>query len=97
MGAGSKRADVHSAAHIALENILHPNLHRGDGWILQGLELYVLPDDRWQQNEVSDRAAAVVESMLPILRAWLECSEDRSEQLEELLGKMNGILLDTVR
>ncbi len=97
MGVGSERADVHSAAHIALENILHPNLHRGDGWILQGLELYVLPDDRWQQNEVSDRAAAVVESMLPILRAWLECSEDRSEQLEELLGKMNGILLDTVR
>ena len=97
MGAGNERTGVHPSALIALENIFHPNLHRRDGWTLQGVELYVLPDDRWQQNEVSGRAAAVVESMLPILRAWLDCSDDRSEQLEELLGKMNGILLDTVR
>ena len=52
-----------------------------DGTETQRVELFATPDDRWQQNEVSQRAIAIVEELNECRDAWLLCS------LEKELGE----------
>jgi hypothetical protein len=40
----------------------------------QRVELFATPDDRWQQNEVSQRAHSVVEELTWHRNEWLQCS-----------------------
>ncbi len=44
-----------------------------DGTETQRVELFATPDDRWQQNEVSQRAIAIVEELAERRDAWLRC------------------------
>lgn len=37
------------------------------------VELFATPDDRWQQNEVSQRAQSIVEELTESRNAWLRC------------------------
>ena len=39
----------------------------------QRVELFATPDDRWQQNEVSQRAHAIVEELRMHRNEWLQC------------------------
>lgn len=39
----------------------------------QRVEMFATPDDRWQQNEVSQRAIAIVEELAERRDAWLRC------------------------
>lgn len=36
-----------------------------------GVELYLLPEDRWQQNDIANRAGSVVEAIEAFADAWL--------------------------
>lgn len=64
---------------------------------LSRVELYVHPEDRWQQNEVGDRAAAILEYLVPILNAWTKMPEVGPKELERLLWELDPSLLDPVR
>ena len=44
-----------------------------DGTETHQVELFATPDDRWQQNEVSQRAIAIVEELVERRDAWLKC------------------------
>ncbi len=44
-----------------------------DGVETERVELFATPDDRWQQNEVSQRAVAIVEALTERRDAWLKC------------------------
>lgn len=61
------------------------------------VELFVMPDDRWQQNEVSNRAPDVVEALIPLRNAWLAYGGDGSKRLRELLWELDESLLNPVR
>ena len=39
----------------------------------QRVELFATPDDRWQQNEISQRAHAIVEELTEHRNEWLKC------------------------
>ncbi len=41
---------------------------------VQRVELFATPDDRWQQNEVSQRAHAIVDELTLHRNEWLHCS-----------------------
>ncbi len=43
----------------------------------QRVELFATPDDRWQQNEVSQRAIAIVEELAECRDTWLRCCLER--------------------
>lgn len=64
---------------------------------LSRVELYVHPEDRWQQNEVGDRAAAILEFLVPILNAWTKLQEVGPAELERLLWTLDASLIDPVR
>jgi hypothetical protein len=64
---------------------------------LSRVELFVHPEDRWQQNEVGDRAASILEFLVPILNAWTKLQEVGPEELERLLWTLDASLIDPVR
>jgi hypothetical protein len=64
---------------------------------MRRVELYVYPEDRWQQNEVGDRAAAILELLIPIVNAWSTLQEVGPEELERLLWGIDPSLTDPVR
>lgn len=47
---------------------------------LERVELFATPDDRWQQNEVSQRAQSIVEELTERRDAWLRCCEGAAAQ-----------------
>jgi hypothetical protein len=61
------------------------------------VELFVMPEDRWQQNEVSNRAPDIVEALIPLRNAWLAYGGDGSNRLRELLWALDESLLNPVR
>jgi hypothetical protein len=49
-------------------------------------ELYAMPDDRWQQNEVSQRALHMVEELTNLRQKWREvCVQESGDWTEPLL------------
>ncbi len=50
---------------------------------VQRVELFATPDDRWQQNEVSQRAHAIVEELSFHRNEWLQCSLSSGSSLAE--------------
>ncbi len=43
------------------------------------VELFATPDDRWQQNEVSQRAQSIVEELTERRDAWLRCCVEKKQ------------------
>ena len=48
-----------------------------DGTGSERVELFATPDDRWQQNEVSQRAQSIVAELTESRNAWLRCCIER--------------------
>ena len=44
-----------------------------NGTDTERVELFATPDDRWQQNEVSQRAQSILEELTESRDAWLQC------------------------
>jgi hypothetical protein len=49
----------------------------------QRVELFATPDDRWQQNEVSQRAQAILEELTLHRNDWLRCCLASGATLED--------------
>jgi hypothetical protein len=43
-------------------------------------ELYLMPDDRWQQNNVQNRVPEIVDAMMDLRRQWLQWTTDSIAQ-----------------
>jgi hypothetical protein len=63
---------------------------------LQG-ELFAMPDDRWQQNEVSLRAPEILDLMASLRDAWTESYRDDHAKLHGLLMTLEDALWKPVR
>lgn len=61
------------------------------------IELFAMPDDRWQQNEISARAPAVVDAMNSLLNAWMQIDVHGRDRLTELLWNVDEALLTPIR
>lgn len=61
------------------------------------IELYAMPDDRWQQNEISARAPAIVDAMISVLIAWMQTDVHSRDRLAELLWSVDEALLTPIR
>ncbi len=46
---------------------------------LERVELFATPDDRWQQNEISQRAQSIVEELTERRNAWLKCFAENGQ------------------
>jgi len=54
--------------------------------------LFAMPDDRWQQNEISSRAPEVLERMRQLRDDWLANSDQSPSNVEDLLSRMDELL-----
>ena len=52
------------------------------------IELYAMPDDRWEQNEVSQRALPIVEMMTEQRNKWLSYATKKDSILESLQSEL---------
>ncbi|MCY2975517.1 MAG: hypothetical protein NTW52_12715 [Planctomycetota bacterium] len=48
-------------------------------------ELYLMPDDRWQQNNVQNRVPEIVDAMMDLRRQWLQWTTDSIAQATTVL------------
>ena len=71
---------------------LEPN-----GLLEAAIELYAMPDDRWQQNEISARAPSIVDAMNSLLNAWMQTDVHSRDRLAELLWTVDEALLTPIR
>jgi hypothetical protein len=55
-------------------------------------ELFAMPDDRWQQNEIGSRAPEIVQHMQRLRDDWLRNSEDSPSNLGLILSRMDKSL-----
>jgi hypothetical protein len=62
------------------------SLSEADGTVSERVELFATPEDRWQQNEVSQRAQAIVEELTERRDAWLRCCVERKQIESTPLG-----------
>lgn len=68
-----------------------------DRWLEATVELYAMPDDRWQQNEISARAPSIVDAMNSLLNAWMQSDVHSRDRLAELLWSVDEALLTPIR
>lgn len=54
--------------------------------------LYAMPDDRWQQNEVSSRASEILEQMRALRDAWIAESQNTPSNIGSVLSRMDSAL-----
>lgn len=55
-------------------------------------ELYAMPEDRWQQNEISTRAGDILEQMNRLRNVWLNDSRNSVSNLASVLSTMDAPL-----
>jgi hypothetical protein len=85
---GEKEAALMLPSWSARFSTLEPN---------STIELFAMPDDRWQQNEISARAPAVVDAMNSLLNAWMQIDVHGRDRLTELLWNVDEALLTPIR
>lgn len=61
------------------------------------IELFAMPDDRWQQNEISARAPAIVDAMNSLVNAWMQMDVHGRDRLAQLLWSLDEALLTPIR
>jgi len=61
------------------------------------IELFAMPDDRWQQNEISARAPAIIDAMNSVVNAWMQIGVHGRDRLAQLLWSLDEALLTPIR
>lgn len=86
-----------SARWVMPNNLIEPMMNPDETPSVQAVELFVMPDDRWQQNEVSQRVPEIREAMASIRDAWLRSSGSNDASWQTTLRELDEALWKPVR